>query len=67
MHAWLVYNFMLDSNFTLVFNDDATAISDASAAETADCSAISDLQGRRLAAKPRSGLYVKNGKKFLVR
>ena len=67
MHAYLAYHFMLDNNFTLVFNDDDTGISDASAAETADGGAVFDMQGRRLTGQPRRGLYIRDGRKHVAR
>ncbi len=51
---------------TISFNDEneATAISDV---ERQDCeSAVYDLQGRRV-EQPRSGLYIRNGKKVIIK
>jgi len=49
----------------IVFDDEMTGISDATVAETqqADCY---DLMGRRV-AQPKRGLYIKNGKKMIIK
>ena len=52
---------------TLGFDDDATGIDDMGNADNeAARNAIYDLSGRRIDS-PRRGLYVKNGKKYLVK
>lgn len=62
----LVSRFYVQSMITARIKNDHAAINDVQHGESAG-SAVFDLQGRRLAAKPRSGLYVKDGKKYLAR
>lgn len=55
-----------DSRFTLHLSDEATGIENVGRIQTQN-STCYDLQGRRLNSQPRSGLYIKEGKKLLVK
>lgn len=51
----------------LAANGDITEVRSFNSAPTDESSDIYDLQGRRLNAKPSKGLYIQNGKKYLVK
>lgn len=48
-----------------VFAGEATGIADMTA--TAPAFPLYDLQGRQLQSQPKKGLYIHNGKKYMVR
>ena len=51
----------------LAANGDITEVRSFNSAPTDESSDIYDLQGRRLNVKPSKGLYIQNGKKYLVK
>jgi hypothetical protein len=46
---------------------DPTAVRSISTATTGPSSEIFDLQGRRLSAIPQKGVYIQNGKKYVMK
>ena len=54
-------------NFVLRFGGETTDIEDAVLAPAADNDAIYDLSGRRVNEVTKGGIYIKNGKKFIVK
>ena len=46
---------------------DATAVEGITTKESASSSGIFDLQGRCLSSKPKRGMYIQNGKKYVVK
>ncbi len=47
-------------------SDDPTGISEIVGKETSDCPYF-DLQGRRISGKPQKGIYIMNGRKYILR
>ncbi len=47
-------------------NDDPAGISEIVGKETSDCQYF-DLQGRRISGKPQKGIYIMNGRKYILR
>ena len=54
-------------NFVLRFGGETTDIEDAVLAPATDNGAIYDLSGRRVNEVTKGGIYIKNGKKFIVK
>lgn len=54
-------------NFVLRFGGETTDIEDAVLAPATDNDAIYDLSGRRVNEVTKGGIYIKNGKKFIVK
>ncbi|MBO5677062.1 MAG: M60 family metallopeptidase [Bacteroidaceae bacterium] len=54
-------------NFVLRFGGETTDIEDAVLAPATDNDAIYDLSGRRVLEITKGGIYIKNGKKFIVK
>lgn len=54
-------------NFVLRFGGDTTDIEDTTLAPAVDNDAIYDLSGRRVNEVTKGGIYIKNGKKFIVK
>jgi len=69
MHAHLVghYELLHDNDYEMVFSDMSSAISSVISAAEIERHSLFDLQGRRLTTQPRRGLYIKDGKKIVVK